>query len=456
MRSLFLISVPVLFVGCLYGEYDDVVAEAPIGLYEVESYPRPAGFGRVLHAYGAEGPARSRIVASAGTASPYAIFDVWTEATQGEENALFDGCEDNCNEGSSTDITSIGTWQGRDACILIGSQVQRDTTQDGRIHIQCEGPTNETVVIATGRSGEAFGAAVAGLGDFGTAVIGAPGADSGRGGLYIMPTDGASVEALVLPQLDLAANAGLGSEVDAFELTDATMILAAAPGMDRVVVLRVGVDTAGARTTEAVACIDGVDIRSPSDLLEEGGGMALVDTDGDGQPEALLGDPRADRVLIVPLAGLTGGAGCADPAPDMHPGTVEITCGALPADGRVICDGLGTSVSAGDFDADGDVDLIFGAALSSVGGAPSAGALYILPNNAGFDAGSARVLSVSSATANAELGARVVVAQSSLSTTPRDEPVASAPGLNRLYIFYCTGLVGDAATDGQRCLGTPL
>lgn len=455
MRSLLLASFPLIFVGCLYGEYDDIAAEAPISLYQVESYPRPAGFGRVLEAYRAESPARSRVVASAGTASPYSIFDVWTEATQGEDNALFDGCDGNCDEGSGTDITSIGTWQERDACILIGSQVQRDATQDGRLRIQCEGPTNEAVVIATGRSGEAFGAAVAGLGGFGEAVIGAPGADSGRGGLYILPTDGANVEALELPQLDLAGGARLGSEVEAFEVAGGAVILAAAPGMERVVVLRAQLDSTGARVTEAVACIDGVDIRSPSDLLEEGGGMALVDTDGDGEPEALLGDPRADRVLHVPLAGLGGGAGCADAGPDMHPGTMEITCAGMPADGRVICDGLGTSMSAGDFDADGDLDLVLGAALSTIGGVPGAGALYVLPNSGGFDATTARVLSVSSATADSALGARVVVAQSSLSTTPRDEPVASAPGINGLYIFYCTGLAGDAASETQRCLGTP-
>ncbi|MFT5353526.1 MAG: hypothetical protein ACI9KE_000724 [Polyangiales bacterium] len=460
MRFVFFLSLTALFGGCLYADYDEVADNAPIGLLEAGSYVLPAGFGRVLHAYRAEGPARSRIAASAGTASPHVIFDVWTGPAQGRENAIFDGCDGNCEEGSGSALASIGTWQRRDACVLIGSQVQRDSTQDGRLRIQCEGPTNDSVSLALGLPGEALGAALAPLGALGAAVVGAPLADSGRGALYILPTDGQTLEALTLPQLDLAANAGLGSELATFDvpaadgLPAATIILAAAPGMERVVALRVRVDADGGRVAEAIACMDGVDIRLPSDLVEEGGGIALVDTDGDGQPEALLGDPRADRVLLVPLDGLVDGAGCADAAPEMHPGTLEISCGNLPVDGRVVCDGLGSSVSGGDFDGDGDVDLIFGAALSSVAGATNAGALYVLPNSSGFDASAARVLSVSSATANAELGTRVVVTQSQLTTTPRDEPVASAPGTNKLYIFYCTGLAGDAASEGQRCLGT--
>ena len=222
--------------------------------------------------------------------------------------------------------------------------------------------------------------------------------------------------------------------------------------MERVVAFLTGNDSTGAQTTEAIACIDGVDVRAPSDLVEEGGGMALVDVDGDGRPEALIGDPRADRVLLVPLNGLNGGAGCADAAPDMHPGTQEITCADLPSDAHVVCDSLGSSVSGGDFDRDGDVDIILGASQSSVDSAANAGALYVLPNSGGVQPDVARVLSVSSATTNAELGARVVVTQSALVNGARDEPVASAPGVNKLYVFYCTGLPGDAS-DGQRCLG---
>ena len=453
MRSVLLLSLPVLLGACLYGEYNEVESQAPIGLFEAQSYARSVGLGRVLHAYRAEDPARSRLVASAGVASPHVVFDVWTGAAPGDENALYDGCDNNCEEGTGADFASIGSWQGRDACILIGSQVQRDRSQDGRLRIQCEGPTNDFVQITTGRTGEGFGTALAPLGGFAAALVGAPLANSGRGGLYIMPTDAAAVEALTLPEeLQLAANAGLGSELATFEEAEGIVILAAAPGMERVVVLRARVDAGGARSMQAIACIDGVDIRTPFALVEEGGGMALVDTNGDGRPEALLGDSRSDRVLLVPLDGLSDAAGCADPAPDMHPRTLVVSCADLPSDGGVTCDGLGSAVSGGDFDGDGDVDLIFGAALSNVGGAAAAGALYVLPNNAGFDASQARVLSVSSATADSELGTRVVVTRSQLSTTPRDEPVASAPGINRLYIFYCTGLPGDAASDGQRCL----
>lgn len=459
MRSVFLLSLPLLLGACLYGEFDDIESEAPVGVYEAESYPNAQGFGRVLHAYGADGPARSRVVANAGPASKHIVFDVWSEAASGGESALYDGCDNNCDEGTGSDLVSIGSWQDRDACILISSQVLRDRSQDGRLRIQCEERTGETVLIATGRSGESMGAALAPLRG-GGALIGAPGAERGLGGLYVLPANGEGVEALTLPALDLAPNAGLGSELATFEvedangLTDAHIVLAAAPGMERVAALLVGNDTTGTRVVEALACIDGVDVRSPSDLVEEGGGMTLVDSDGDGRPEALIGDPRADRVLLVPLSGLSGGVGCADAEADLHPGTQVITCADLPADERVVCDGLGTSVAAGDFDGDGDEDLVLGAALSSVGGAANAGSLYVLPNSAGFDAGAGLALSVSSAIADAGLGTRVVVTQSNLSTTPRDEPVSSAPGVNKLYIFYCTGLAGDAAEDGQRCLGT--
>ncbi len=456
LPSVLLLSLVSLFGGCLYGDYDDLESQAPIDVYEAKSYARAEGFGLVLHAYRAESPARSRLVASAGVATPHVVYDFWTGADEGD-SSIFDGCDGNCEQGSGSDYAFIGDWDGRDACILIGSQIQADRTQDGLLRIQCEGSSNETVRIDTGLTGELLGKALAPLGGLGVALVGAPGADSGRGGLYVL-TETGSLESLSLPALDLTGSAGLGTELETFEvssaggLSDATVILAAAPGMERVVALIAGNDSTGARTTEAIACIDGVDVRAPSDLVEEGGGMALVDVDGDGRPEALIGDPRADRVLLVPLDGLNAGAGCADATPETHPGTQEITCAALPIDARVVCDGLGSAVSGGDFDGDGDVDLILGAAQSSVEGAANAGALYVLPNNGGVQASEGRVLSVSSATADAGLGARVVVTQSNLSTTARDEPVASAPGVNKLYFFYCTGLPGDAS-DGQRCLG---
>lgn len=447
--------------GCLYGEYNDIEDSAPIGVYSVESYPRASGFGRVLRGYRAEGPPRSRFVASAGTASPHAVFDFWNAAQGGgSESVLFDGCDGNCDEGSGSDYAFIGDWQGSEDCILIGALVQSDRSQDGRLRVQCESPTDDTVLIPTGRSGESLGAAIAPLGALGAALVGAPDAGGGRGALYLLPTNGTALEEFALPALDLAANAGLGSELATFEVEDAgfgdaTIVLAAAPGMERVVVLLAGVDSTGARRSEAVACIDGVDVRSPSALNEEGGGLALVDTDGDGRPEALIGDPRADRVLHVPLNALRDAAGCADPAAEVHPGTTEFTCADMPSGNGVVCDGLGSSVTAGDFDADGDQDIALGAALSSVEAAAGAGAVYILPNSGGIDASAGRALSVSSAGPGAELGTRVIVSQTQLVSGGRDELIASAPGVNKLYAFFCSGLPGDTS-DGARCLGTPL
>ena len=457
VQSGLLLGCVIGLAGCLYADYGEVEDGAPIGYFEPGDYSRSSGFGRVLRSYLTEntGPV-SRVVGSAGEGSPHAVFDVWSISTLGSTSALFDGCDNGCETGSGADFVGIGDWREERGCLLISSLVQRLPAEDGFIRLQCETDANMFISFG-GPQGVEFGRSMAPLeSTFGVAIIGAPG--DGAGSLHTIARNDSSFVSIPVPaQLGLTAGARLGDELASFkvgsvgELSDASVVLAAAPGMQRVVAFVVGLDSTSTIASTALGCIDGVTIRSPTDAEAVGGSFAMVDTNGDGVPEALIGDPLGNRVLHVPL-NLEDGAGCETTAADMHPGTQVFTCADFPADERVSCAGLGSSVAGGDFDADGDIDLVLGASASEVDNNIAAGALYILENDAGFDPTTAHPLTLSSPSAEARLGTRVVIGRTLLLDGGRDEPIASAPGNNRLYSFYCTGLAGDSPINNDRCL----
>jgi hypothetical protein len=125
----------------------------------------------------------------------------------------------------------------------------------------------------------------------------------------------------------------------------------------------------------------------------------------------------------------------------------------------ITCDessNFGASLAAGDVNGDGIQDLVVGAPNAEVDGRGGAGAIFVFAGTAvitNLDDEFAALVH-SSPTTNANLGL-------ALSTVPgqmgaagrRDEIIAGAPGVNRVYVFLCTGLDGDRALDfeGTRC-----
>ena len=100
-------------------------------------------------------------------------------------------------------------------------------------------------------------------------------------------------------------------------------------------------------------------------------------------------------------------------------------------------------------DGDGDVDLIAGVPGFTAEGESGAGAVHIF---AGPDYSQQVTLTHSSPTANAAFGTKVEAVMTQVGGMERAEPVASAPGEDRVYVLTCTGLVGDRPGSDFSCV----
>jgi hypothetical protein len=219
-----------------------------------------------------------------------------------------------------------------------------------------------------------------------------------------------------------------------------------------------------------VGCLDDATVTGLGTSLASG------DVDGDGIPEIAVGTSlrvanRSDGVRLVSLADVADGSGvalgCTDPTSIDDPEVRDIPCTADLGGAAASCDGFGAALAFGDADGDGLLELLVGAPLAGVGTTSHAGAAYLFQGNAQLDvfasaANEPRVLVDSSPSVNDTLGLAVTFLPSQLDQTdaatiprnrPRAEPVASAPGANRIFVFLCTGLVGDSVDeDPSRCI----
>lgn len=460
MRAFLPIALALGFAGCLFTDIEELRDGSPIAAISPGSYPL-GGFGLALAAYVGEdddGNPISRVIATGGPGTAQLAFDIWDGATPGSRTLVFDGCEDagDCEIGSGADVVGVPRWGGQRDCVLSSSVRVGGLPGEGVLRIQCEGGDSPFTALPP-VEGIDFGRSLAPLfldHPLGIALIGAPG--DGGGAIYRLEEDRITPTAIPIPsELGLNSDARLGQQLAAFdlgtnidELNQAVLILAAAKNQRRVVALIAGFGPEGLDTVP-VGCIDGVAVRAPAEQVDQGGSIALADFDGNGFPEAIIGDPANNRVRIVPLMAFTRAMGC-DGAPVPE---VVIDCEDLPQGLVEGCGSFGAALTAGDFDGDGHVDLAVGAPTSGARGLVGVGAVYVIPNDGGaLRPAGAQSIIVGGLDTGDGFGTSLATASTRLTGDIRVEPVASAPGRNRLYVLYCTGLPGDAYDNANRCL----
>lgn len=483
MVGLAFVGALLALAGCRPKQFDDLENDAPIVVFEAPEDFVGGQFGKVVAAYTgkeADGTLASRVIAGGGAETSFGVYSVWDDGLQ-VSGPFLQGCNTASQECARSTITGEGTsfagipvyatvsnpMQPEHMCVL----VPLPPTYGPKL--LCESTPEVLWDINTGLMNIGLGASAVGLGEgnpIGYALLGAPLAGMGRGGVFVLARDGMATAILPTDELDLTAanltaTASAGSKLAATQVGADTWMATTAPGMQRVVVARLSDDGMGGVTTTVLGCLDD----PTSSSAPFGTDVALGDVNGDGTPDVAVGSgvafpeagmPQADAapVVVYDGTGLTGAIGCAmaDASDDAAPLATIECAGALDGMRDVRCDGsaFGRPVAFGDLNANGRSELLIGASLARVGGKAEAGAVYVVP----FDAtGSPQtdgvdVLVHSSPEEHAELGASLTTVQTDLEGTPRDEPVVGMPGTDAFGIFLCSGIDGDTTAVGSRCI----
>lgn len=453
ITTLAVLSALAFAPGCIPTDFDSRRNEASTrSVAPPDDYPNTR-FGTVVAGYSGmvAGMFGSRVASSAGADTPFSVYPMLIGTEIRLDTPTIDGCDNEtpCDPGAGASLVGMPTFRGRSMCIATAAM------ETGQIKVNCEDDATRFEVVPA-PAGERFGFAGAGVREshaFGSAIYGAPGAMGGGGAVYRLGESGPP------SPLDLSMGSGVGRNLGSavaigIQDADTVLIAAGAPSgtEKRVIIATVDIDAGGAGTTSVRGCVDAT-------TRGFGQAIAIGDFDGDGLQDVAIGSGAGDgadlRENVIRVF-----AGSAMPPPGSCVGAwPEATRLSCPEAEGVVCDeasNFGASMSVGDINGDGIDDLVVGAPNADVDGAGSAGAVYVFGGNAALtnlDVNAA-VLTHSSPTTNANLGFAVSTVPGQMGPMGRrDEVVAGAPGVNRVYIFLCTGLAGDTASElgGTQC-----
>ncbi len=447
MRTRFAPLLALALTSCVPTQFEDLRDQAStIAIVPPNDYG-PRGFGRVVIGYAGtlHGDFASRVAISGGDSSPFEVAPMLTSDALGLDSRILSGCDSDapCMMGAGISLAGLPRWGDREMCVAVAAP------DSGEVKIRCEDDPSR-LDIAMGPGAQRFGATAVGLPEhaLARALFGAPSAHSGSGAVYRLPDRAPPVE------IDLTEGAGAGTQLGAAlaagVLDESTLVIAAAAPVGvtkRVIIATSTIASDGSVTTHARDCLD---------ETAEGWGQALAvgDLNGDSLPEVIIGSgPAMGRIDVVRVYD-----GASMPAEGTCDGSwasaIELAC---PSQEGIDCSSgdFGAAVAVGDVDADGIGDLVVGAPGANVNGLIDSGALFVFRGAASLADLDATVVALapSSPKAGGRLGAAVATVPGAESDgIRRAEPIAGAPGMERAYIFLCTGLDGDSVTTvGDRC-----
>lgn len=478
MRTLAFTAI-LLATACRPGAFSDLGDDTPVRAVRSPGAFPSATFGTVLATYAGSsaGVNVSRLVVSSGDylddgvhASVWAVLGGWRDTSLHLGENISVNCDsgvDMCAPGEGASLAPLIGFGAESGCVLAGAPSANEA------RVTCES-TSTLFPITSNEPDQRFGAAVAGVPEPSTTALAFVGAPAGNRVAIVRDFMDQSPDAIDLGgQYVPAAGAEHGGALavaplpETFRdaLDDELLLVVGEPGTSRVVALVLGVDplAGGVLVTEVLGCVD----RPASPRF--GGVLAAGDLTGDGLPEVLVGAPlavpdRADEILVFSADQLSLRQGCADEteADDAVAIAAQvITCDADGTIAALECTGagFGSAFAIGNIDGEGPNELLASVPLATVDQVAHAGAGLVFPGVTSIDGlvahGALLPLVDSRPRVNDTLGFAVAYLPTQLADgmTRRDEPVVAAPGANRVFVYLCSGLPGDAIDEGvPRCL----
>jgi len=421
----------IVVSGCDWTVFDEFETTAPVIAISPSDDFASETFGLALTAWSGDlgGRGVSRLGVSGGENTPYAAYVGWDGQAFRPGDPVYEGCQGNLScGGAGVSLAGVPSWQGEELCLFITAPGA------GLLRVRCETGSASTRVSPGSHPGEELGASIVGLSSVQqnvVVVVGAPALGGELGGVYAVENDpdplAFSLSPMTLMNTEGAmrpVDGRFGETLAAGVVLGETRVAVGAGGLGLVAIGRID----PGNTLFIEGCVRSADAAEA---------LAMGDTDGDGSDELIV--LRNGQIAVYAIAGISGGCGPAAPDTALQQSFACAGC---------------TTMTTGDVNGDGADELIAGAPGRTVRGEADAGAIEIFCGSVGSGFGSTpcATLTHSTPVSGAALGTQVAAVQSGLGSAPRAEPVASAPGEDRLYFFTCSGISGDGPGAEGACV----